>query len=166
VATLKKATVESLRRIQWDKSNKWEFSLDGLNEKFKGWVPATSMELGFFGVTTESLGSSGVEYISGRTYPTFTISYIDSEDLKVTKFFTDWMKECVSPDGYEVLMISQAARHFTIHKLNSRNKTQFVWEGKVIPTGNITYTGDSDGSIPQYQVNFIVVAGSLKWRGQ
>jgi len=160
---MKKITIERIRTVQWDKSNKWEFELEGLNEKFGGWTSTTSLEIGFFGVTTEALGSTGTEYISGHTYPTLTISYVDSEDLKITQFFTKWMQDCVSEDGYEVETVADAAKDFNVFKTLSTNETKHTWQGKVIPSGNITYTGDSDGSVPIYQVNFMVVAGSLKW---
>lgn len=159
----KPITLERLRTVQWDKSNKWDFELEGLNEQFGGWTSATSLEIGFFGVVTEALGSTGTEYISGHTYPTLTISYVDSEDLKVTNYLTQWMKDCVSMDGYEVLTVDQAAKHFTVTKTLSTNAPTARWQGKVIPSGNITYTGDSDGSVPIYQINFMVVAGSVKF---
>ena len=151
------------KNVQWDSSNKWDFELDGLNALFGGWVSTTSIELGFWGTTTESVGSSGVDYISGRTYPTLTLSYLDPEDLRVTKFFSSWVKDMVSQDGYEVQMVSQAAKAFSIHKTDSTNQSIQIWKGKVIPNGNVTYTGDSDASIPMYQITFTVVAGSMDW---
>ncbi len=163
MASFQKITLHRMRSIQWDASNKWEFELDGLENLFGGFTSATTLELGFFGVTNESLGSSNIEYISGRTLPTLTISYVDSEDLKVTRFITEWMASCVSQDGYEVALVEDASKKFTVHKLKSTGKSVYKWIGKVIPSGNIIYNGDTDGSVPNYQVTFSVVAGSLQW---
>lgn len=165
MANFRKITTEFMRgeNIQWDSSNKWDFELQGLNDLFEGWVSATSLELGFWGITTEGVGSSGADYISGHTYPTLTLSYLDPEDLRVTNYFTEWIAEMASHDGYEVQMVSEAARQFDIHKTDSTNESRYIWTGKVIPTGNVTYTGDSDASVPMYQIQFTVVAGSMKW---
>lgn len=166
MASFKKLTTEFMRaeNIQWDSSNKWDIELDGLNEKFGGWAPVTSLELGFWGITTEGVGSSGTDYISGHTYPTFTMSYVEPEELSVTKFLTGWISEMVSHDGYEVQMVSEAAKRINIYKTDSTNETRYIWTGMVIPTGNVTYNGDSDASVPMYQIQFNVVAGSLEWK--
>jgi len=163
LANFKKITTESVRGQQWDSSVKWDFHLEGLNDLFSGWIPATSIELDFFGVATEAMMTTGIEYISGRTHPKLTISFIDTEDLKVTKFITKWMKEMVSQDGYEVQTVQSAAKQFSIYKTKSTNETIYTWTGKVIPIGNLTYTGDSNASIVTYQIQFLMVAGSLKW---
>lgn len=152
-----------MRGIQWDSSNKWEFELQGLNDLFGGWLPATSVELNFFGLTSEGIGSSGTDYLSGHTYPTLQLSYIEPEDLRITNYLTNWMDDCVSHDGYEVKTIAQASKTFKVVKTLSTNATQYVWTGKVIPQGAMVFTGDTDGSVTQYQITFLVVGGSLKW---
>lgn len=156
-----KLMTSHLKKYIWEYSNDWDFLFEGLDDFFDGWIPATSVELGFYGVTTEALGSSGVEYPVGNTKPTLTISYIDTEELVVTRFFTEWFASTVSQDGYEVQLPTDAAKEFKVRKLLTTNKTKYIWTGKVIPSGSITYAGDTDASVPAYQVSFVVIQGSM-----
>jgi len=158
-------SVEGLRGIQWDKSNQWDVRIDGLllrNGSLKIF-PANDLELTFFGIEEESIGSTGLSMPKTRTIPNITLSYIDTEIMEVTRFFTDWQRDIVSADGYEVLPQDEAMKLIVISKLNSKKETIYSWSVWAYPTGNIQFHGDSDGSIPMYSVSLTVVGGSLKW---
>ena len=154
--------VESLRDIQWDKSNLWEISIE--DNTFLGFVPSNDISMGFFGIGTEQVGSSAIEFPATRTVPTFNLSYYDDEDLTQTKFFTEWLRSMVSLDSYRVELLENAHKLITISKLNSKRQIIWEWVFHAFPTGNIEYHGDSDGSLPIYTLNFIVSAGSMKWK--
>ena len=152
--------VESLRKIQWDKSNLWDIFIEG--NSFQGFVPANDISMGFFGVATEQMGASGLEFPANRTVPTFNLSYYDDENLTMTNFFSGWLHKTVSLDGYKYELLENIQRLIIVYKLNSKREVISSWSFHAFPTGNIEYHGDSDGSLPIYTINFIVSAGSMK----
>jgi hypothetical protein len=156
-------TQSRMMEFVWEYSNDWDFTLGDLDSKFGGWIPATAVELGFYGVTLETLGQTGAEYINGNTLPTITFSYVDTVDHRVTRWITNWTKECVSQDGYEVATVQQAQKDFVLRKHNPQNEVIFSWRGRVIPNGTVTYAGDTDASNPTYQVSLTPVSGSFKY---
>ena len=156
-------TVTHLRKHQWDKSNNWDINVEGIFFGNSRVFPANDTELTFFGIENESIGSTGLEMAKTRTRPNVTLSYIDDENLSITKQFTDWQRTIVSMDGYEVLPLSDACRFLNITKLNSMKEPLFKWRLKGYPTGTIQYHGDSDGSVPFYSVNFVITEGALDW---
>ena len=153
--------VESLRTIQWDKSNLWEIAIE--DNTFLGFVPSNDISMGFFGIGTEQVGASAIEIPASRTVPTFNLSYYDDEDLTQTNFFTEWLRSMVHIDGYRVNLLENVHKLITVSKLNSKRQIIWTWTFHAFPTGNIEYHGDSDGSLPIYTLNFIVSAGSMKW---
>ena len=156
-------TVKKLRGIQWDKSNNWEIILEGFNFQGRNFFPANDSELTFFGIENEGIGGTGIEMAKSRTIPNVTLSYIDDESMSTTKFFTNWQREIVSMDGYDVLPMSNSGKFIHIYKLNSMKERTHYWRLLGFPTGNLQFHGDSDGSVPFYSVNFTILAGSLKW---
>ena len=157
-------TIETLRGIQWDKSNLWDIAIEGSPGAFNAWVPANDIQLGFFGVGTEQVGSSGLEIPYTRTIPTFNISYYDDEDLTMTDFFSTWLRQTISLNGYRVAHLEDIQKYFVISKLNSKKEVIKTWTFQAFPTGNIEYHGDSDGSLPIYTLTFSVSAGSMTWK--
>ena len=158
------ATVTDLRKIQWDKSNIWDVQIEDF--KFDDGVlffPGNDLEVTFFGVENESFGETGIEAPKKRSLPNVTLSFIDSENLTTLKYFTDWQRNLVSSDGYEVTPMNKAYRILIVTKLNSMKQPLYKWVLRVFPTGNLQYHGDSDGSVPLYSVNFTVVGGNLEW---
>jgi len=157
-------TVTNLRKQQWDKSNNWDIRVTDIKFGNSSVFPANDTELTFFGIENESIGSSGLEMVKTRTKPNITLSYIDDENLSITKQFTDWQRSLASMDGYEVLPLSHAGRYIFITKLNSMKEPIFKWRLRGFPTGTLQYHGDSDGSVPFYSVNFVIIEGSLDWK--
>ena len=155
--------IENLRAVQWDKSNLWDITIDDMpTSPFTGWIPVNDVQLGFFGVSGESIGSTGLEIPYTRTVPTFNLSYYDDEELTITKFFTDWLKSMVSDDGYDVMLLEDAQKKITIQKLNSvLDEATQTWIFNAYPTGNIEYHGDSDGSLSVYSLTFTVSGGNM-----
>ncbi len=153
--------VETLRTIQWDKSNLWEISIE--DSTFDGWIPSNDITMGFFGIGTVPVGDSGLEIPATRTIPTFNLSYYDVEDLRMTKFFTEWLHTTSSLDGYRYMLMENVHKQFIISKLNSKREIIYTWMFKAYPTGAIEYHGDSDGSLPIYTLNFTVTAGDMVW---
>ena len=157
-------TVETLREVQWDKSNLWDITIDGSPAEFNGWVPINDIQMGFFGVANEQAGSSGLEFPATRTVPTFNLSYYDDEQLSMTQWFATWLNQTVSLNGYRVAHLEDIQRTFVVTKLNSMRQPIFTWTFQAFPTGNIEYHGDSDGSLSIYTLTFTVSAGSLTWK--
>jgi len=157
-------TISELRKIQWDKSNLWEIKIDGFDFKNVDFFPANDTELTFFGIENGQIQSTGLEFVKTRTIPNVTLSYIDDETMSVTKFFTDWQREMVSMDGYDVLPLDECHKTLIITKVNSLNEKLYKWILNVYPTGNLQFHGESDGSLPFYSVNFTVVGGGLDWK--
>ena len=157
-------TVETLRQIQWDKSNLWDITIPGSPADFHAWIPINDLQMGFFGVTAEQAGSSGLEFPATRTVPTFNLSYYDNENLSMTHWFSKWLKQTVSLDGYRVAHLESIQRDIIVTKLNSMREPIYTWSFKAFPTGNIEYHGDSDGSLSIYTLTFTVSAGELIWK--
>lgn len=154
-------TVETLRGLQWDKSNLWDIFIDG--NTFQGMVPSNDISMGYFGIGTEGVGSSGLEIPASRTVPTFNLSYYDDEDLTMTKFFTAWLQSIASIDGFRYELLENIQKYIVVSKLDSTKQTTYDWLFQGYPTGTIEYHGDSDGSLPIYTLNFIITAGSMEW---
>ena len=155
--------INSLIGFQWDKSNLWDIAIEDM--KFQSWgtgLPANDVQLGFFGIANEAIGSSGLDIPNTRTIPTLTLSYIDDEELTVTNFFKKWLQDMVSLDGVRVQTMETASKQIVLQKLKHDHSMSDVWVVNAFPTGNLEYHGDSDGSVPIYSVAFTVTGGDLK----
>ena len=128
-------------------------------ESTSGFFPANDLEIGFHGITNGQFGN--LEFAQSAVYPTLTLSYVDDEYLTTTFAFREWMSEIVSKNGLKVQPINSAGKNIIINKLNSMRHVIDQYTFFAYPTGNITYHGDSDGSIPIYSVQFTVIGSDL-----
>ena len=150
-------TVENVRAPQWDKSNLWDVTVDGI-EPIKGKVvPIIDIEIGFHGIQNATLPGTSLEFPQTSQFPILTISYIDDENLSFTKSLRKWVDEIVSENGLVVKPVEQAKKHILFTKLNSLRTGKDRMSIWGYPSGQITYHGDSDGSLPVYSLQFTVV---------
>lgn len=150
--------IESVRSIQWDKSNLWDVTIDGIKNP-NGWFPANDLELGFHGLTEGTYGA--LSYAQGTTFPLLTMSYMDDEKLSVTLALKSWMSEIVSSNSLIVQPPEKAKKAIIIKKLNSMRSVIKEFTIYAHPTGQITYHGDSDGSTPIYSLQFTIIGSDL-----
>jgi len=158
-------TVENLRTKQWDKSNLWDITLEGMEFADPSrWIPVNDMEIAFQGIENGTLGETGVEFAQKTTSPTLTLSYIDDENLTMTHALRTWQSYIISHDGVWVKPMNSAGvlKRLVINKLNSKKETTTTINTFVYPTGAISYHGDSDGSTPIYSVTFVVAKMGIK----
>ncbi len=158
--------ITNLANLQWDKSNLWSINIKGMPD-FHAWpggtFAANDTQLGFFGISNESIGSTGLDIPHTRTVPSLTLSYVDDETLTITNFFKDWLREMITLDGFRVQTLEEALKIITIYKLKHDLSIAETWILKAFPTGNFDYHGDSDGGqAPIYSLTFTVVAGNLE----
>ena len=156
--------------LQWDKSNLWDISIEGLN--FHSWptmypvgtgMPANDIQLNFFGVLMESIGNTGLSIPYGSSWPTLSLSFIDDEQLTVFDFFKSWMYSMAPTiDGYRATLLNETSKSIVVSKLNHQQKVERAWTFRAFPTGGIEYHGDSSGDIKIYTINFNIVSGNLE----
>lgn len=145
------------KNIDYEDASAWEFSFqDSLPSPFASWVPATSVKLSTYTIEDEKFDL--ITFPSGISLPKLSISYIDDENLTVSRYINSWINEIVSPDGSEVAALSECLRtvHFT--KLKRDRQTEVVqFDAEVYPTSSIDLSGSNKGDIPERQVDFVIV---------
>ncbi len=154
-------TVENVRASQWDKSNLWDVRIDGVDSLSGSVFPINDIEIGYHGIQNGTLSGTSLEFPQTATFPILTMSYMDDEDLSFTTGLREWIDEIVSKDGLVVQPVEQAKKHIMFTKLSSLRtpiNTEAIW---AYPTGQLTYHGDSDGSVPIYSLQFTVVDSDL-----
>jgi len=154
-------TIGNVRSSQWDKSNLWDVIIDGVPKLSGNVYPVIDIEIGYHGIQNGTISGTSLEFPQTTTFPILTMSYIDNENLDFTIGLREWVDTIVSKDGLVVQPVEIAKKHIMFTKQNSlrsSKKTNAIW---AYPTGQITYHGDSDGSLPVYSLQFTVVESDL-----
>jgi len=154
---LAKININNLRSVNWDKGNLWEIKFPEIESIF-GFVPVNDVEINFGSAEVSDYDGTPYEFLSGRTKPNLTISFIDNVNLDFLSFLKDWLDEIAPKDLNYVYAINDAKKLIIIKKIDQENKELRTYSFYVIPNSDIIYHGESDGNIPQYTISFSIIS--------
>jgi len=154
---LAKININHLRHIDWDKGNLWEIKFPELENIF-GFVPVNDVEINFGTVEVSDFEGMPYEYISGRTKPNLTISFLDNVNIDFLSFIKDWVDEIAPKDLNYVYAINDAKKLIIINKIDNSGKLLKSFSFYVVPNSDLIYHGESDGNIPQYTLSLSIIS--------
>lgn len=179
--SIETSTLQSLKFPTPAISNYWEavftppgdlgnIDINYLKHNDNGKLPITSatFETGELDYITEEIFWQKIRFLKNvKPLSSVTINYIEDENFTFTKFLKKWHFEFLGKNGqlfrtYGVGAISSSNLNFCgklkIVKFKQDWKTPILeFEAYVIPTGNLSFNFDYNGSVLEKSVTFDVI---------
>ena len=153
---------QALLEIEWAKENKWDVRFTDLNipKEFSRFFPAQSVSEPVFDTTDYSfnIGNSKLDIVDGYTAPTMSITFYDSHNGSLEKFFENWVNQENLGSFKNVLPIEAMLKSIEVYRYNNKGQKNWSTTYKVCPKGTLKKENTSEGSFVTFTVDFIIAS--------
>jgi len=151
-----------LLAVEWGESHLWDIKFYGSQTPggaFSGWFPAVSVDEPISVLTTADISTPQGTYKIPRSgeQKELKVTFYDDVNHSLSNWIREWIDVTILGNGLYVLPLEQSMSSVMIIKSDKQGNTMMTTDYNVFPEGTITYQGTSEGGIPLYDVNFIVV---------
>ena len=148
-------TIEKLRSVNWDLGNLWDVKFPFL--ELNGFTPAVDVEMNLGGINQTTYGNINYQGLGYRTQPTLSLTVFDDENNTLFTKLKEWYDE-ISPYTMEyVYAIDDAKKTIILNKLDKSKNVVKTYTLEVVPQGDLSYHGTSDGTPNPITLSFLIV---------
>jgi len=164
-------TIGKLRSFEWGSTHLWNFkfipnSSDGAKfpKQFNTWFPAIDMEDTLYSISNGSIDGPLTDY----KYPLrsgaldLSLTFADTAEYKLKDWFEYWTSTIVRTGDLNasVATLEEASRTIMYQMLDPKKKSIQERKYKVIPSGELKFSGTSNNDITIYNIQFDIVGSS------
>lgn len=152
------SVLDMMRSIEWRRSYQWEIKFPDAPSPFDIFFPATEYSLNAIaGQSFDAQGSViNYKFPLSTSNTDMTISILDSDDLSITTWLSDWYNE-IYPLSGGVLYVEDAWRHAIVNQLSIDREIIRSDSLKVYPDQGMPLIGNSQSDNLLHSLTFIVV---------
>lgn len=153
---------QTLLGIEWAKDNKWDvrFIDPDLPKQFTSFFPAQSVIEPVFDLNeySFSIGNSQLDVIDGYKAPSLSVTFYDSHNCELEKFFENWVNSKMLGNFKNVLPIESMLKMFEVYRYNNFGKKVWSTLYKICPRGTLKRDHTSSAGFVIFTVEFIIAS--------
>lgn len=153
---------DQLRPITWGTKYLWDLWFEGAPAPFDKFFPAVDVEEDVAHLDSYTFDTAQDVHRVPQSTSTLQlrITFHDSEDHALLKWFRDWVNTTILNDGKFISTVDKSARLVKLLKLNHQRDTLEEKTYYVYPEGTLAFSGDSSSDPIIYTIQFVIVGKS------
>ena len=171
--------ISTIRSVEYDKSYLW--AIDFVNSftpprPFDTFFPASEVTISMANLNTKtfSFGQSELEYPANESPREVTITFYDSQDQVLLRYFKDWMQldiknngqfmsglldnhQAVATDSFGNARRVWPSRQIRLIHLDAYRTENSIYSYTIFPKGSIDFLGSQASEATEYSITFTIV---------
>jgi hypothetical protein len=151
----------TLGKMEWESGIYWDFRIVSPTppNPFNQWYPAVSFRLGLWILETESIeiGPTTIDIPSGTQQLTASLTFIDLEDYRLTKWLKNFVTTKVMNNLEGFSYLTESLINMQVAKTDRTGKSRIVYDIYALPKGSFDLEFDSEAGLRTKTVELSVM---------